>query len=125
MVSVLTVRLCMNKHALSIIALLLLAIFTTLCTIAVQTTYRARIGNVCEVTEDNPNGFCYRDLPKAGFPLSFVIDSPSTSVIGAIGLEDDVLPGRFATNVLIHFGVISGLFFGGRHLSRRRCVKTR
>lgn len=115
----------MKKSLLTIATLLLIAIVSALSTIVIQPTYRARVGNVCEVTEDNPNGFCYQDLPKAGFPLSFVVDSPSTSVVGAIGLEDDVLPGRFTTNVLIHFGVISGLFFAGKHLSRRCCAKTR
>lgn len=115
----------MKKPPLTIATLLSIAIVTTLSTIAVQTTYRARVGNVCQVTDDNPEGFCYRELPKAGFPFVFVVDSPSTSVVGAIGLEDDVLPGRFAANVLIHFGVITGLFFAGKHLSRRCCAKTR
>lgn len=71
-----------------IITWFLLSFAATIASLAYQRPYRAIVGNVCERSTANPLGHCYGDLPAGGFPLPFLYDSPNTSVVGQLGIED-------------------------------------
>ena len=44
-----------------------------------------------------------------GWPAPFIADSPNTSVLYKIGIEDDIRPGPFAANVAFWYLVLLGL----------------
>jgi hypothetical protein len=59
------------------------------------------VGNMCDPAGDNPSGLCFERLPAGGWPFSFVYDDPGTSIVGRLGPEDDVRPGRFLLDAAI------------------------
>lgn len=54
-------------------------------------SYRGIVGNMCQVTEENPHGWCYEDLPMGGFPFGYLKDDPGTSVVGRLSFFEDYL----------------------------------
>jgi hypothetical protein len=87
--------------------------------VAVHRPVRMAVGNMCEPTRDNPSGYCFRQLPAGGWPVAFIYDSPGTSVLGVLGMEDDFKPGPFLIDTAV-FGAlpaIGAVVFGMR---RRR-----
>ena len=57
------------------------------------------VGNLC-----GPNGdeFCYRLLPRGGFPFAFWIDQGGVSVMGQVGFEDKFSVLAFGADFLFY-----------------------
>ena len=66
-------------------------------------------GNVCQPTNDNPEGRCYARLPAAGWPFPFLFDDPGTSVRGHLYWNDDFAPGWFLLDAAIFSALAAGL----------------
>ncbi len=99
----------MNKSR-NIFLILAGALSLTLLSGAYSTTFDGAVGNVCEITSENPDGLCYQELPQRGFPLPYVIDSTSTSVIGNLGYEDHFVFLNFTFDIFIYSFVIGLLW---------------
>jgi hypothetical protein len=74
-------------------------------TFAVRGSVVRVVGNVCTPTANNPDGLCYQRLPTAGWPFPYLYDSPDTSVLGKLGLEDEFKPRWFLVDAAI-FGAL-------------------
>ncbi len=57
-------------------------------------------GNLCGPSGDD---FCYKSLPQAGFPFAFWKDTGGISVMGHLGIEDDISGLAFAGDFLFYF----------------------
>ncbi|HEY47926.1 MAG: hypothetical protein AMJ88_00935 [Anaerolineae bacterium SM23_ 63] len=62
-------------------------------------------GNLCG---EPPNHLCYGPVLGAGFPLQYVVDSPTISVPGMLGLEDDLRGPSMVIDVLVYCLAIFG-----------------
>ena len=89
-----------TKKILMVLGILMLAFLSTIMSITHLRTNPTVIGNLCDVTDNNPNGFCYKDLPAGGFPFSYLYDNGGVSVIGALGIEDEFVPSLFVINII-------------------------
>jgi hypothetical protein len=87
--------------------------------VAVHRPVLTVVGNMCEPTGDNPSGFCYRGLPAGGWPFAFLYDSPATSVLDQLGLEDDFKAGWFLIDAAI-FGALPAAAAVAFRLRRHR-----
>lgn len=98
------------KKITIILLIAITAIAITIITGSFESRYIAVVGNVCEATEDNPEGLCYEELPMKGFPIAYVKDSAGVSVQGVLGSEDYLdLPRLIIAsfvNWLIYFGIL-------------------
>jgi hypothetical protein len=78
------------------------------------------VGNVCEPTNDNPNGYCFGPEPAGGWPFPYLYDNPGVSVRGSLNFpEDDLRPGWFLADVAT-FSALAALIAVAVHLRRRR-----
>jgi hypothetical protein len=101
----------MQKKSIIIISLIV-GLLITLSSAFYVRNYIAVTGNVCEVSEENPNGFCYDELPMVGLPLAYLKDSPGVSVIGSLNLgEDDLKLSFFIIDWLIFSSIIGFVLF--------------
>ena len=71
--------------------LIIVSLLFVIATVFIQRSYIAIVGNVCEKTNENPNGYCYDKLPMKGFPIVYIKDKPGVSVQGSIGFEDVII----------------------------------
>ena len=98
------------KKITTILLIAIIAIVITIITGSFERKYTAVVGNVCEATEDNLKGLCYKELHMKGFPIAYVKDSPGVSVQGALGSEDYLDFPRLIiasfVNWLIYFGIL-------------------
>ena len=84
------------KKILLFCAILGFSFILTIFTSYYTKSYRGVVGNVCEVTIENPRGWCYENLPMGGFPFIYLKDDPSTSVVGHLSfVEDEVFLDKF------------------------------
>jgi hypothetical protein len=92
-----------NGRALAFVVVIVavLACGSTCGTLAVRESAVQVVGNMCTPVPKNPNGYCYEPLPIAGWPFPFLYDSPGTSVLGQLGLEDDFRPQWFLADAAI------------------------
>ena len=66
---------------------------------------------------EGPPGLNYKPRPLAGWPAPFIADSPHTSVIMQIGIEDDFRPGPFLASLSFWLLIVLAL---GRAVRRIR-----
>jgi len=69
--------------------LLVLSALTAYWSILYIRPYKGVIGNLCEVTLENPGGYCYEMLPSGGFPFTFMWDRGGVSVVGTLSWIED------------------------------------
>jgi len=95
----------------------LLAWILNIGSCAVQGSYQGVIGNVCGTPETNNVGDCYEALPTGGFPITYAWDSPVTSVIGSLGVEDIIKWRLFWLNFTFYLVAFTLIW---KFLSRRK-----
>ena len=67
------------------VVVLILAVSLTILSFISQGSEQINVGNLCGVNQDEP---CLVSIPKAGWPLPYLVDQIGTSVMGALGFED-------------------------------------
>ena len=111
------------KKILQQIGLIVISLIIAFLSFSHQTNYKGIVGNVCDVTTVNPNGFCYEPLPQGGFPFIFYKDNPGSSVVGMLGPpEDDFYLAPFLGNVLFYFLLLNLVIFTYRRLKKKRNI---
>ena len=78
-------RLPVPRSSVVSIAVWSLGISLTLLSLASQGSEQINAGNLCGVNEDEP---CFVSIPKAGWPLPYLVDQFGTSAMGVLGYED-------------------------------------
>lgn len=88
--------------------------------VVVHRQVTAVVGNVCEPTTGNSNGYCFGPVPAGGWPFAFLYDNPGVSVRGSLDFpEDDLRPGWYLADVAA-FGALLSLIAVAVHVRRRR-----
>ena len=78
-------RLPVLRSIMASMIVLILAVSFTLLSFASQGSEPVNVGNLCGVNQDEP---CLVSIPKAGWPLPYLVDRYGTSALGVLGLED-------------------------------------
>lgn len=100
------------RRAVIILLLLGLSWLTAYWSILYIRPYKGVIGNLCEITADNPSGYCYEMLPSGGFPFTFMWDNGGVSVVGRLSLiEDRFVFAPFLANWGVYLVVYSVIFW--------------
>jgi len=100
----------------------LLGMVLTIASVSYQKTYLGVVGNLCQITTDNPSGLCYEPLPAGGFPLSYLYDRGGISVVGQLGPEDNFHLLPFIINMAIYSLSVFVIFLSYKNLlTNRRC----
>jgi hypothetical protein len=82
------------------------------------------VGNMCPPTAGSPSEFCYRDRLIGGWPFAFLYDNPGTSVLGALGPEDDFRPAWFLADTAVFDALTTAGLVGLRLGRRRLCARS-
>src|SRR3989339_853071 len=90
------------KKILIILGIIILSFIATVLSIRYERTHPTVNGNLCAVTEQNPGGLCYGDLPAGGFPFSYLYDAGEISIIKSLGVEDNFYIGRFIADMIFY-----------------------
>ena len=91
----------------------------TAVTLFYQSSMPTIVGNVCDVSAENPQGWCYEDLPTAGFPLYF-LSSSSSSLRDKLDIGDIWHPWRFLIDAAIFTAVITTTLSMVRYFRRKK-----
>ncbi len=92
------------KKIFIVLAILPLSFLATLVSVKYERAFRGVVGNVCDVSVDNPHGFCYEDLPRGGFPFSYLFDQGGVQGEGILeGVDDTFKTGWFIADFIFYF----------------------
>ena len=78
-------RFSVIRSIVASMVVLILAVSLTLLSFPFQGSEQINVGNLCGVNQDEP---CLVSIPKAGWPLPYLVDQFGTSAMGVLGLED-------------------------------------
>lgn len=83
-----------------------------------ERTFTGVVGNVCQMTEENPGGLCYEELPMIGYPFAYIKDSGGHSVVGSVEIDDNIIGWAFLLDWLIYSIVIAVILFIYKNISK-------
>ena len=105
------------KKILIILGITILSLVATVVSVKYERMYSGVTGNVCDVSADNPNGFCYEDLPKGGFPFAYLYDQGGITMRGALEIFDSFYVTWFITDIVFYFLLFSLILIFGRKIT--------
>jgi hypothetical protein len=105
---------------IAIFGAVILGFWLAVGSVAIHRQVTVVVGNVCDSTPDNPNGYCYGPVPAGGWPFAYLYDNPGVSVRGSLDFpEDDLRPGWFLADV-VALSALPALIAVAVDLLRRR-----
>ncbi len=91
------------KKILIVIGILLLSFLAAIVSVKYERTYSGVTGNVCDVSTGNPRGLCYQNLPRGGFPFSYLFDNGGITGQGHFEMFDTIKVGWLVADIAFYF----------------------